>query len=118
MWDHSRIPPTRMGLDEYRAVTAARSPGDSGGMPGRWHERRRARARRHHPDAQRARQCPRRGRAPQPGARRDIVLLNAGCAIYAADKTDTIAKGIKLAQISIDSKAALEKLRLLKEYSQ
>ena len=52
------------------------------------------------------------------GSRRDIVLFNAGCAIYAADKTETIAKGIRLAQESIDSGAALEKLKLLKEYSQ
>ncbi|MDP2830958.1 MAG: anthranilate phosphoribosyltransferase [Candidatus Omnitrophota bacterium] len=54
----------------------------------------------------------------KPGSRRDIVLFNAGCAIYAADKTDTIAEGIKLAKESIDSGAALEKLKLLKEYSQ
>ncbi|HNW39285.1 MAG TPA: anthranilate phosphoribosyltransferase [Candidatus Omnitrophota bacterium] len=51
------------------------------------------------------------------GARRDIVLLNAGCAIYAANKTDTIARGIKLAAESIDSGAAANKLKLLKEYS-
>ena len=51
------------------------------------------------------------------GKVRDIVLLNAGCAIYAADKTNTIAEGIKLAEESIDSKAALRKLELLKEYS-
>ena len=56
--------------------------------------------------------------AGKPGSRRDIILLNAGCAIYAANKTDTIAKGIKLAQESIDSGAALAKLKLLKEYSQ
>jgi anthranilate phosphoribosyltransferase len=56
--------------------------------------------------------------AGNPGSRRDIVLLNAGCAIYAADKANTIAEGIKLAQISIDSKAALGKLKQLKEYSQ
>jgi anthranilate phosphoribosyltransferase len=54
----------------------------------------------------------------EPGHRRDIVLLNAGCAIYAANKTDTIAKGITLAKKSIDSGAALKKLKLLKEYSQ
>lgn len=56
--------------------------------------------------------------AGEKGARRDIVLLNAGCAIYAADKADTIAEGIRLAQRSIDSGAALKKLQLLKEYSQ
>ena len=48
---------------------------------------------------------------------RDIVILNAGCAIYAADKTNTIAEGLKIAEKSIDSKAALRKLELLKEYS-
>lgn len=53
-----------------------------------------------------------------PSSRRDIVLLNAGCAIYAANKTDTITKGITLAKKSIDSGAAWEKLKLLKEYSQ
>jgi len=56
--------------------------------------------------------------AGKPGSRRDIVLFNAGCAIYAADKAQTIAKGIRLAEESIDSKAALEKLEKLKEYSQ
>ncbi|MDD5477188.1 MAG: anthranilate phosphoribosyltransferase [Candidatus Omnitrophica bacterium] len=56
--------------------------------------------------------------AGKKGSKRDIVLLNAGCAIYAADKTETIAAGIKLAQKAIDSGAALKKLELLKEYSQ
>ncbi|MCX5698838.1 MAG: anthranilate phosphoribosyltransferase [Candidatus Omnitrophica bacterium] len=56
--------------------------------------------------------------AGSPGSRRDVVLFNAGCAIYAADKADTIALGIELAQVSIDSGAALEKLKLLREYSQ
>jgi anthranilate phosphoribosyltransferase len=53
----------------------------------------------------------------EPGLKRDIVLLNAGCAIYAADKAASIKEGIKLAIQSIDSKAALKKLELLKEYS-
>jgi len=51
------------------------------------------------------------------GSRRDIILLNAGCAIYAADKAGSISEGIKLAAESIDSKAALRKLELLKKYS-
>ncbi|MCK9430811.1 MAG: anthranilate phosphoribosyltransferase [Candidatus Omnitrophica bacterium] len=51
------------------------------------------------------------------GRARDIVILNSACAIYAADKTNTIAEGIKLAEKSIDSKAALKKLQLLKEYT-
>lgn len=56
--------------------------------------------------------------AGKPGDRREIVLFNAGCAIYAADKAQTIAKGINLARESIDSGAALGKLKQLKEYSQ
>lgn len=51
------------------------------------------------------------------GHRRDIVLLNAGAAIYTADKTNSIAEGIKIAAQSLDSGKALEKLELLKEYS-
>ncbi|MFH0855767.1 MAG: anthranilate phosphoribosyltransferase [Candidatus Omnitrophota bacterium] len=51
------------------------------------------------------------------GFKRDIVLLNAGCAIYAADKAGSVKEGVKLAVQSIDSKAALRKLELLKEYS-
>ncbi|MFA4854226.1 MAG: anthranilate phosphoribosyltransferase [Candidatus Omnitrophota bacterium] len=55
--------------------------------------------------------------AGKKGSKRDIVLLNAGCAIFAADKAATIALGIKLAEESIDSGQALKKLELLKEYS-
>ncbi|MCM8797407.1 MAG: anthranilate phosphoribosyltransferase [Candidatus Omnitrophica bacterium] len=51
------------------------------------------------------------------GPKRDILLLNAGAAIYAADRTTSIKEGIALAAHSIDSGAALEKLQLLKEYS-
>jgi anthranilate phosphoribosyltransferase len=51
------------------------------------------------------------------GFKRDIVLLNAGCAIYAADKAATIAEGIEQATRSLDSGEALKKLELLKEYS-
>ena len=51
------------------------------------------------------------------GFKRDIVLLNAGCAIYAADKAGSIKEGIALAAQSINSQAALRKLELLKEYS-
>jgi len=51
------------------------------------------------------------------GPKRDIVLLNSGCAIYASDKAESIAEGIKLAMLSIDSGAALKKLEMLKEYS-
>lgn len=49
------------------------------------------------------------------GPKRDIVLLNAGCAIYTADKVKTIREGIILAKESIDSGSALRKLEELRE---
>lgn len=51
------------------------------------------------------------------GPQRDIVLLNAGAAVYAADKAESIAQGIELAKISIDSGRAFKKLELLREHS-
>ena len=53
----------------------------------------------------------------KPGPRRDIVVLNAAAAIYAADKAGSIKEGIKFAAESIDSGKALEKLELLRQYS-
>ncbi|MEG0614742.1 MAG: anthranilate phosphoribosyltransferase [Oscillospiraceae bacterium] len=49
----------------------------------------------------------------EKGAKRDIVLMNAGCAIYVAGAAKTIAEGIKMAEISIDSKKALGVLEKL-----
>jgi anthranilate phosphoribosyltransferase len=51
------------------------------------------------------------------GPKRDIVLLNAGCAIYAANSAGSIKEGIRLAAQSIDSGMAFKKLELLREYS-
>jgi anthranilate phosphoribosyltransferase len=51
------------------------------------------------------------------GRRRDIVLLNAACALYAANLSASIKEAVALASVSIDSGKALEKLQLLKEYS-
>lgn len=51
------------------------------------------------------------------GRKRDIVLLNSGCAIYAADKANTIKEGIELARESIDSGAALRKLEELRQFT-
>lgn len=51
------------------------------------------------------------------GPTRDIVLLNAGCAIYISGKASTIAEGIEMAKKSIDSGAALSKLEELKTFS-
>lgn len=47
------------------------------------------------------------------GPKRDIIALNAGAAIYANRKAKSIKEGIKMAEKSIDSKAALEKLEML-----
>jgi anthranilate phosphoribosyltransferase len=41
---------------------------------------------------------------------RDIVVLNAGAAIYAAGITDTLPNGIKQAQAILKAGAAREKL--------
>ena len=49
------------------------------------------------------------------GPRRDIVLLNAGAAIYIVGIANTLKDGIKKAEESIDSGSALEKLKKLKE---
>lgn len=51
------------------------------------------------------------------GAKRDIVLLNAGAALYAAKIAPSIEKGIELAAEAIDSGRAAEVLAKLVEYS-
>ncbi len=52
------------------------------------------------------------------GAKRDIVLINAGAALMAAGKADTIQSGIDMASEAIDSGKATEKLDALIEYTQ
>lgn len=52
-----------------------------------------------------------------PGAARDIVLLNAGAAIYAAGRADTLEQGIQKADHAIVSGAAKAKLQQLIEVS-
>jgi anthranilate phosphoribosyltransferase len=53
----------------------------------------------------------------QPGPARDIVLLNAGAAIYAANLAVTLAEGVDKARAAIESGAARAKLDALVEYS-
>ncbi|OOC47874.1 MULTISPECIES: anthranilate phosphoribosyltransferase [Thioalkalivibrio] len=53
----------------------------------------------------------------QAGAARDIVLLNAGAAIYAGGGADTLPAGIKAAARAIDSGAARERLERLQATS-
>lgn len=49
--------------------------------------------------------------------KRNIVLMNAGCALYTIGKTDSIADGIALASEIIDSGKALEKLNQLVDFT-
>ncbi len=56
--------------------------------------------------------------AGQPGPARDIVVMNAGAAIYAADLAQTLTQGIAIAQQMIDSGAAQQKLDALIQCSQ
>ncbi len=51
------------------------------------------------------------------GAKRDIVVLNAGCALYISGKANSIKDGINLANESIDNGKALAKLNQLIEFS-
>ena len=53
----------------------------------------------------------------EKGPKRNIVLLNAGAAIYTAGKADSIQDGIDMAKDSIDSGKALEKLNNLKDWT-
>jgi anthranilate phosphoribosyltransferase len=51
------------------------------------------------------------------GPKREVVVLNAGAAIYTQGRAESIQEGIDLAQDSIDSKKALEKLNNLKDWT-
>lgn len=51
------------------------------------------------------------------GARRDIVVFNAGAAIYSTGVAKTMEEGVRLAEKAIDNGAALSKLNELIEYS-
>jgi anthranilate phosphoribosyltransferase len=49
----------------------------------------------------------------EPGAARDIVILNAGAALYAANVAESMLAGIALARAAIESGAAKGKLAQL-----
>ncbi|WP_395789818.1 anthranilate phosphoribosyltransferase [Aquimonas sp.] len=53
-----------------------------------------------------------------PGVARDIVALNAGAALYAADVVGSIADGIALARSAISSGAARQRLHLFIDTTQ
>ena len=46
----------------------------------------------------------------EAGAARDIVILNAGAALYAANVADSMAAGVTLARKAIESGASRQKL--------
>ena len=47
----------------------------------------------------------------EQGPKRNVVLMNAGAAIYLAGKAESIADGVKVAAEILDSGKALEKLQ-------
>jgi anthranilate phosphoribosyltransferase len=49
----------------------------------------------------------------QPGAARDIVILNTGAALYAANVADSVKAGIEKARAAVESGAAKAKLEQL-----
>jgi anthranilate phosphoribosyltransferase len=53
----------------------------------------------------------------QAGAAKDIVLLNSGAAIYAANLTNSLEDGVEKARLMIENGAALEKFEQLATYS-
>jgi len=55
--------------------------------------------------------------AGTPGARRDVVLLNAGIALFVAGRVDTVKEGIAAAAAAIDSGAAQQRLQKMVESS-
>ncbi|MFM9105146.1 MAG: anthranilate phosphoribosyltransferase [Chloroflexota bacterium] len=56
--------------------------------------------------------------AGEEGPRRDVILLNAGAGLYAAEAAESVAHGVELAAAAIDSGAALAALERLVEVSQ
>ena len=53
----------------------------------------------------------------KPGPKRDMVLLNAGAALYAAGSSPTISQGIERAGQAIDEGKAMSKLQALIDYT-
>ena len=51
------------------------------------------------------------------GAKRAASVINAAAAIYVAEKAESLAEAVKLAQASVDSGAALEKLERMVKFA-
>ena len=56
--------------------------------------------------------------AGEPGPPRDIAVLNAGAAIYAGGRAESVSHGVRVAQESIDSGAAQRTLERYLELTQ
>ncbi|BBO75056.1 anthranilate phosphoribosyltransferase [Desulfosarcina widdelii] len=54
----------------------------------------------------------------EKGPKRNVVLLNTAAALVACEKADDLKEGVVKAEAAIDSKAAMEKLEALVEYTQ
>lgn len=54
----------------------------------------------------------------ESGAASDFVALNAGAALYAADRADSLADGVAAAQQILKTGAALERMRQYAEFTQ
>jgi anthranilate phosphoribosyltransferase len=54
----------------------------------------------------------------RPGAKRDVILINAGAALLAAGKVDNLKAGIRMAAEAIDEGQAAAKLDALVAYTQ
>ncbi len=52
-------------------------------------------------------------RGEERGRRRDVVIMNAGAALYAGNKASSIGEGVQLAEKMLDSGRALQKLQQL-----
>lgn len=53
----------------------------------------------------------------KPGPHRDVVLLNAGAALYVGALAESVRHGVQQARNSIDSGAALDKLAALRNFT-
>jgi len=53
-----------------------------------------------------------------PGPARDIAMMNAGAALWAADRATSLADGIRQARAALESGAAQAKLQALIDFSQ
>jgi len=54
----------------------------------------------------------------EKGPKRDVVLINSAAALVAAEQAETLQEGIRMAEVSIDTGAATEKMEALIRYTQ